>query len=407
MDKTDKKKRIQKQTDRSKIDKKCLDRLTKIHKLIKDGTYSGKYPSFDDLINTLSTNPNKPIGKATIYRDLALLSATEESKGFAAPLKFDREKKGYYYTNPKYEFGISSTTPEKLFSLITAKQLLATLNDTPIYNKISDLTNYITDNQDISQKNLIGRTIVVSKPYIENESNSWDMIVSSISENKKIEIVIKDSTKEIEAIFSPYRLIVDANNFLYLEGLAEIKLTAGTKINFSDFYNEIIRTAEKDEIITEILFLDFSKIQIIKLCEDTFTLPEGYVNNSKYKPLLGRGKKTDIETLNREGFSINFNMDFSEKEKGKLKIEVRNEAKEIFKNYKFSDDQEIIENNSDNGTITVSLTPKSLDVCKWLLSFGANITPLSPTTIVAIWKEEIKKMYENLNRPINANINLE
>ena len=100
-------------------------------------------------------------------------------------------------------------------------------------------------------------------------------------------------------------------------------------------------------------------------------------------------------------------MDFSEKEKGKLKIEVRNEAKEIFKNYKFSDDQEIIENNSDNGTITVSLTPKSLDVCKWLLSFGANITPLSPTTIVAIWKEEIKKMYENLNRPINANINLE
>jgi hypothetical protein len=60
MDKTDKKKRIQKQTDRSKIDKKCLDRLTKIHKLIKDGTYSGKYPSFDDLINTLSTNPNKP-----------------------------------------------------------------------------------------------------------------------------------------------------------------------------------------------------------------------------------------------------------------------------------------------------------------------------------------------------------
>ena len=98
--------------------------------------------------------------------------------------------------------------------------------------------------------------------------------------------------------------------------MAEIKLTAGTKINFSDFYNEIIRTAENDEIITEILFLDFSKIQIIKLCEDTFTLPEGYKNNSKYKPLLSRGKKTDIATLQEKEFRLILIWIFLKKKKG-------------------------------------------------------------------------------------------
>ena len=393
----EKRKRIQKQTDRSKIDKKCLDRLTTIHKLIKAGTYSGEYPTLDDLINTLSTNPNKPIGKATIYRDLALLSATEESKGFAAPLKFDREKKGYYYTNPKYEFGISSTTPEKLFSLITAKQLLTSLSDTPIYSKISDLTNFITENQDISQKTLMGRTVVASKPYIRNINNSWDLIISSISENRKIDITIKNVNKDansinrIKAIFSPYRLIVDTNNYLFMEGLAEINLSKGTTIEISDFYNEIVRTAEKDEIITEILFLDFSKIDINNLCEETFSLPEDYESNSKYIPLLGKGKKSDISTLKLQGFDFNFNEESIESDE--LVIKARNEAKEIFKNYKFSDDQEI-KNNLEDDSLTVTLTPKCLDVCKWLLSFGANITPISPQKVVMMWKEEVKKMYD-------------
>ena len=391
----EKKKREQHQTERKKItDKEWLNKLTEIHKLIKDGTYSGNYPNIEDLIAWLSKDhPDKPIGVATVYRYLAMLRSTSD-EGFHAPIEFDKAKNGYYYTNPKYEFGISSTTPEKLFSLISTKQLLSTLSDTPIYKKLSDLTNFITENQDTSQKNLMGRTLVIPKPYIKN-NDSWDLLVSSISENRKINLKIYNSNKEIDALFSPYRLIVDSNNFLYLEGLAEIELNENETIVFSDFYNEITRTSEKGEVISETLFLNFSQIEILNLSEEVYALPEDYKNNSKFSPLLSKKQKMDAASLMKNmSFEFSFSTETTEKEK--LTIKVTNDTRKVFENYSFSDDQSI-EYNSKDDSLIVTLTPKCLDVCKWLLSFGADVQPVSPVTIVHQWKQEIKKMYKISN----------
>lgn len=335
--------RHQKQTDRSNIDEECLNRLNKIHTLIKEATLKNTVVSLQAIQEYLPPNAKTkgPISRATIYRDLALLSANKEDVehgGFGAPIKFDRVQGGYYYTDPTYDFISDSSAPENLVSLVIAKDLLSNLsNESPIYKKISDITKEITGAE---YSKLTERIAIAPRPQKKIDASLWQAISTALTENRILKLNVKyfGMTKPytLEYNFSPYQLIFDEGNY-YLWGLENL--------------DEGFKT-ESPKIL-----LSLNDIDSGELTDKTFELPEDFC----YK-----------------------------KEPTEYKIKLYTIARNDIVNCAFAEEQKILEKNEEEGSITISFKASEfLLVHKWVMEHGANVIPLEPKELVDAWKNEI------------------
>lgn len=335
--------RHQKQTDRSNIDEECLNRLNKIHTLIKEATLKNTVVSLQAIQEYLPPNAKTkgPISRATIYRDLALLSANKEDVehgGFGAPIKFDRVQGGYYYTDPTYDFISDSSAPENLVSLVIAKDLLSNLsNESPIYKKISDITKEITGAE---YSKLTERIAIAPRPQKKIDASLWKAISTALTENRILKLNVKyfGMTKPytLEYNFSPYQLIFDEGNY-YLWGLENL--------------DEGFKT-ESPKIL-----LNLNDIDSGELTDNTFELPEDFC----YK-----------------------------KKSTEYKIKLFTIARNDIANCAFAEEQEILEKNEEEGSITISFKASEfLLVHKWVMEHGANVIPLEPKELVDAWKNEI------------------
>lgn len=352
------KERHQKLTDRSNIDEDCLRRLNIIHNLIKDATNSNtvailpqkEQNSFSkyDLskikrikeIKPTKNNPNpKPyVSVATIYRDLALLRAPKEEGGFGAPIDFDRAKGGYYYTDPNYNFISDSSSPENFVSLVIAKNLLSELgSESPIYKKISEVTKEITSSE---YSKLTERIAIAPRPQKQIDKSIWKIVSQALSENKIIKLNVMyygmNKPYPIEYVLSPYQLIFDEGNY-YLYGMEHIS---------KDFNKSNPK-----------ILISLNDVYAGELTNETFELPQ----------------------------------DFSyHKEETKYVIKLFSTARNEIVNCPFAKNQEIVEENEEEKSITISFyATESNFVHKWCMEHGCNIIPLEPQNLIDSWKNEI------------------
>lgn len=330
--------RRQKQTDRSNLDKECLDRLNSIHKMIKAATKSGtvaaltKDPENDEadfnLLKIEQTRKTKKAGKtvsrATIYRDLALLRQCN------APIKFDKGKGGYYYTDPDYEFGAGSSSPDNLTCLAVTKNLLSNLStETPIYKKLSEVANNIS-----GYSNLVKRIAIAPRPKKKIDDALWKAISTALTENRTINISIdyfgQKKPYRLNYTFHPYQLICDEGRY-FLWG------------NDVDFNQKML--------------VNLNDITSVALKDENFELPE----------------------------------DFSyEREKTEYTVKLFFSARNEIADCAFAEDQKTIEKSDEEGSVTISFKASEfLLVHNWIMEHGANVVPISPQSLVDAWKNEI------------------
>ena len=335
--------RHQKQTDRSNIDEECLNRLNKIHTLIKQATLANTVVTLQSIQESLPPNKktNTPISRATVYRDLALLSANKvdkEHNGFGAPIKFDRVKGGYYYTDPAYDFISYTTSPDNLISLVIAKELLSKLSsESPIYKKISDVTKEITGTE---YSKLTERIAIAPRPQKKIDYSLWQTISTALTENRILKLNIKyfGMTKPYTLTydFSPYQLIFDEGNY-YLWGMENLSGGFGIK--------------------NPSILINLNDIDSCELTDETFELPEDFT----YK-----------------------------REKIEYTIKLFSTARNEIVNCAFAESQEVLEKNENEGSIVVKFKASEfLLVHSWIMEHGANAVPLAPSNLVDAWKNEI------------------
>ena len=108
-----------------------LERLINIHKEIRDG----KYPNTTELARKF----NDGKGISTISRDIEFLRDR-----LYAPIEYDYARKGYYYTE-QYEMPFNNISSEKVQTLFAAKHLLEHFKDSPLYDEISNIIDFLTD----------------------------------------------------------------------------------------------------------------------------------------------------------------------------------------------------------------------------------------------------------------------
>ena len=115
--------------DNKQLTKNMLERVIIVHNAIKSGIYPDKEKLRTIYQETVGCK-NKP-GTATMSRDIDLLRTR-----FNAPLEFDRDKGGYYYTDDNWRFNLNNISTNDVFYLSTVKNLLGSFKNSPIYDEI-------------------------------------------------------------------------------------------------------------------------------------------------------------------------------------------------------------------------------------------------------------------------------
>ena len=154
------------------LNKKKIERIIIIHNAIK----AGLYPNNEKLQRLYCEQTGyAKVGEATINRDIDTLRTY-----FHAPLDFDRQKGGYYYSDDSYDFALNHISADDVFYLSSAKTLLSSFDGTPVYNVISDVIDFVADTQCVGKSDLLERIAIPPALKVTVDEEVWKNTVRAM-----------------------------------------------------------------------------------------------------------------------------------------------------------------------------------------------------------------------------------
>lgn len=324
---------------KKKIKRKCpagYRRLLEIDKLISSNTY----PSVKTLMKECDAS------EATINRDLLNL---RNDFGAEDILKYDKVKKGFYYTRPSFRLPAMFSSEKQIIAAKLVSNLLNLIKDTPIYKQaieiFTSLSNNLDDNEKLNAKKLSTRILFLGMTPVKVDDKTWSLLEEAMSSNNYVSFTYRKQSQKF--LIAPWQLI-------YSEGMWTLY-----------GYNP------QDEV-KDTRFYNLPEIDNLKIDKRTFELPKDFEYTKRAKGNFRRyiGKNT-----------YNF------------KIKILSEATlNYIKTYKWASDQKFIK-QSDGNTIMTFTSNQDYPVLGWVLSHGMYAVPLEPQWLVNEWKKNVRGMY--------------
>lgn len=315
----------------------------KTHRLIQLDKWirNGGYPSVKAIENEYG------ISRRTVMRDLEFLRDR-----YNAPLEYDRTRNGYYYTDPTFMIQNVLLTEGDLFTVSTIMPLMEQYKNTPLESSFKNIMDKISDmlpNQvDVNTSFLNEDVSFISDPLPKIESDVFETIFESIKLKKSIRFEYRSVSKTEYSvkIIDCYKVICQKGNWYVL--------------GFSHNKNEVRIYA-------------LSRIQNIKLLNETFTIPNEFDLNNYVDLSFGiwTNKETPIEY--ELLFSSNINTYILERE---------------------WHTNQTVEQNADGSVLLKFKSNQKQQVLSWVLSFGNSVKVVNPPELIEKVKEEINKMIE-------------
>ncbi len=110
-----------------------------------------RYTSMEKLIRACEEALDiSPISERTIYKDISDMKK-DQRLGFNAPIKFDRYRRGYYYTDPNYSTDNIPLSNEELQALSFASGILHQYKNIPFFDTFSGTVQKIVEGVRISR----------------------------------------------------------------------------------------------------------------------------------------------------------------------------------------------------------------------------------------------------------------
>ncbi len=154
-----------------------MERLYDIDRRIR----SKEFPSISELSHAWE------VAERTIKRDIAFLKDR-----WNAPLEYDRNKKGYYYTEPSWAIPSIPLKQGDLFSLLIARHALAQYKDLPITNKLEQVYTHLTEalgeQTSIDPEEILSEFSFVAPPAIPVDPLLWESVCQSVLQRRTIEM---------------------------------------------------------------------------------------------------------------------------------------------------------------------------------------------------------------------------
>lgn len=287
------------------------------------------------------------ISVITIKRDI------EYMRDFLnAPIEYDKNKKGYYYSDKTFRLPFLFTSEEEILSGSIALKLLYQYRGTPIYKNVKNIFNYFNILVEKSKNKNFEKRIIFLEEYSPDFSEEvWNILIKAIRENRYIEFSYKSAWRKTEGhgyYIAPYQIVSKAGVW-YFAGYSK----------------------RQDSVSLYCLH----RITSIKLADEKFEMPKDY----KYL----------------DDKEISFGV-FKGKEKKKCKIIFYNESASYISERKFAEDQKI-ETKRDGSVMATFSSGQIYEILRFVLSQGANAIPLQPKSLVKEWIRNIEIMHKNIN----------
>jgi proteasome accessory factor B len=179
-------------------EKTQLRRLTYIHQeLMRD-----RFPNCSSMAWELE------VSTKTIQRDLDFL---RDECG--APIEYDRQKHGYYYTEKNYKMGVVDISEGDFFAMCVAEKVLTCYQNTPVYEKLRGVFGKIEaslpESVAVRPDYLDTAVSVVPRPSTVIDPRVFDTLCKAIQDSRRVDLVRRPEgrRKTMRRELDPYQLI--------------------------------------------------------------------------------------------------------------------------------------------------------------------------------------------------------
>lgn len=304
-----------------------------------------RYPKMEDFIEACHTKLDFYPSEETIQKDIANMRMPYPD-GFDAPIRYNRAKMGYEYTDPNYSLSGISLRQEEVEAIVEAVDVIRSIGGSRIGDKfnhaIEKILSTTLERNNGDKSTSVLQTMV---PPISRGFEHFDLFYKACRDHIPISFIHFSYKKRRfnHIILHPF-LIKEFDNRWYVIGYSEI--------------HNSIRTFGLDRV------------------SEPVSIKKKYITTP---PKL-------INTYLNDVYGV---FPIPEAKKEKIKIHVSQLGTHYFQAYPLHDSQKIIKESEGTSFITYEIIP-SLELARYLLSQGIHVKIVEPKWFITFT--------ENLNK---------
>ena len=301
-----------------------------------------RYPDMTDLLAAIEEKLDVNTTAETVQKDIAVMKMPPPD-GFDAPIKFNRTKQGYEYTNHDFSiYGVSLNSYD-VDSINEAIDVISSIGGSRVSEKFTHAIEKVLSNaQELNNKE--AKRKIIETDYISDGRGfeHFDLLYSACRDRVPVSFIhYSYSRREFKAIIIHPVLLKEFNNHWYV-------------IGFSEEHQEL-RTFGLDRVK--------APEPIYKVFQDTSSdVIDEYLNNVYGVYPLPNGKKEKI-ILHANSMITNY-----------------------FRAQKIHESQNVEMRDRGDAIITFELIP-SMEFVSLILSYGNQIRVLEPKHLAKTVKE--------------------
>ncbi|MBL0233793.1 MAG: WYL domain-containing protein [Chitinophagaceae bacterium] len=176
------------------------------------------FPDAAFMLDKIQEQIGTEISESMLNKDLACLK-----REFGAPIKFDRNRGGYFYSDKNYSFKKLPLSNEEIEALDFSTALLQQLKGTDMFRHFENAINKLIEGYRISK--IIGKNesaILQTELPVDNSDSRWlETIITAILHKKTLNLQYQPFGRDArEHTLSPY-LLKEYRNRWYVVGYSE------------------------------------------------------------------------------------------------------------------------------------------------------------------------------------------
>jgi predicted DNA-binding transcriptional regulator YafY len=307
--------------------------------MIDEAVRSGSFPTVSKLARKAE------VTQRTIERDMEYLRDM-----YQAPLEYDRNKRGYYYSEPNFFIKSVIMTEGELFSIALFDRVLEQYRDTPVETSLRKIFKKIVqsmpENVTVNSGLLNPRISVISDHHGPIDPKAFERIFTALKTRQTVTFDYRplQKTTYMARTVDPYHAICQRANWYFIGNCHDKK---------------------------EPRMFSFSRVKNITLTKNNFDIPKGF-NPEEYFD-----KEMGVFASSRTAYTV--------------ELLIANEIGTYALERRWHDTQKV-EQRKDGSVFVQFTTTQIPEVLRWVLGQGHTVKVLNPPELVGMVKDEVEKV---------------
>jgi proteasome accessory factor B len=320
-----------------------IQRLIFVDRMIREGTKCG------ELANCKTMAANYEVSSKSIRRDIDYLKYQ-----CAAPIAYDPQRHGFYYTEENYHLPAINISESDLFAIYIARKAMEQHKNTPVYRKLvsvfSKIEESLPDRLSISPAWVDNRISVFSDFRTNIDPQIWDTVAEALHHYRTLQITYLNPGAEmgVQRQIDPYHAVSFQGEW-YLIAYCHLR--------------QAIRV------------FAISRIKQAKKLIGIFTIPNAF----------------NFADFTDSHFGI-----FSDDQRHDVEVHFSAKHAPYLLEREWHPSQTL--KKQEDGSIVLSFTTNHLfEVKRWILSWGSGVEVLAPEKLRSAIHQEAQKILQAYN----------